>query len=62
MHLNILIRTMSVEANRLRFRTGAGIVADSVPEHELAETRAKAKGLYLAVMKDMEDSYAALPG
>ena len=62
MDLNILIRTMSVEANRLRFRTGAGIVADSVPEHELAETRAKAKGLYLAVMKDMEDSYAALPG
>ncbi|MBI1425160.1 MAG: aminodeoxychorismate synthase component I [Gammaproteobacteria bacterium] len=62
MDLNILIRTISVEANRVYFRTGAGIVADSVPEQELAETRAKAKGLYLAVMKDMEDAHAALPG
>jgi anthranilate synthase component 1 len=26
-------------------RAGAGIVADSVPELELAETRAKARGL-----------------
>jgi len=31
------------------FRTGAGIVADSVPENELLETRAKAQGLLNAL-------------
>jgi anthranilate synthase component I len=31
------------------FRAGAGIVFDSVPEAELEETRAKAKGLLLAL-------------
>lgn len=49
MDLNILIRTISIEQQRLRFRTGAGLVADSDPLNELAETRAKAKGLLLAV-------------
>jgi anthranilate synthase component 1 len=43
--LNILIRTAEVEADTLRFRTGAGIVIDSGPGHELDETRAKARGL-----------------
>jgi anthranilate synthase component 1 len=33
------------------FRTGAGIVADSEPARELAETRAKAKGLLKALSK-----------
>lgn len=47
--LNILIRSMIVEGNRLTFRTGAGIVADSEPVAELAETRAKAKGLLRAI-------------
>ena len=32
-----------------RFRTGAGIVADSVPEKELDETRAKARGVLKAL-------------
>ncbi len=47
--LNILIRTVIVDGRALTLRAGAGIVADSVPEQELAETRAKAKGLLLAL-------------
>lgn len=49
MDLNILIRTLIKQNNQLSFRAGAGIVADSVPEKELEETRAKAKGLLLAL-------------
>ena len=48
MDLNILIRTMTVTGRRIEFRAGAGIVADSEPQRELAETRAKAKGLLAA--------------
>jgi len=47
--LNILIRTMELGPDELRFRAGAGIVFDSVPKLELAETQAKAKGLLLAL-------------
>jgi len=47
--LNILIRTLTIEGDRIRFRAGAGIVADSVAERELDETRAKAKGLLRAL-------------
>lgn len=46
---NILIRTISACGNQLEFRAGAGIVADSVPERELAESRAKARGMVLAL-------------
>lgn len=46
---NILIRSMLCEKNNVTFRTGAGIVSDSQPEAELAETRAKARGLLLAL-------------
>ena len=51
MDLNILIRTMTLNAktNKLNFRAGAGLVADSDQESELNETRAKAKGLILAL-------------
>ena len=45
MDLNILIRTMVRKANIINFRAGGGIVADSDPQLELEETRAKAKGL-----------------
>ena len=45
MDLNILIRTMVLRGNTLRLRAGSGIVADSVPDAELAETRAKAEGM-----------------
>jgi len=47
--LNILIRTIVQHGRRLSLRAGAGIVHDSVPERELDETRAKARGLLLAL-------------
>jgi anthranilate synthase component 1 len=47
--LNILIRTMLLNGDSIHFRTGAGIVADSVPEQELQETADKARGLLLAL-------------
>jgi anthranilate synthase component I len=50
MDFNILIRTFAKSGNTLHFRAGAGIVMDSQPEKELAETRAKAKGLLRALM------------
>lgn len=45
MDLNILIRTMVRQQQTLTLRAGGGIVADSQPDKELIETRAKAKGL-----------------
>ncbi len=50
--LNILIRTIVKHGNDVRFRAGAGIVADSEPVAELAETRAKAKGMLRALRRD----------
>jgi anthranilate synthase component 1 len=47
--LNILIRTLTLRGDVVGFRTGAGIVADSHPGAELAETRAKARGLLRAL-------------
>ena len=57
--LNILIRTLTSHAplpgaqppyaDAITFRAGAGIVADSNPAQELAETRAKAKGMLRAL-------------
>ncbi|MDQ3206080.1 MAG: aminodeoxychorismate synthase component I [Pseudomonadota bacterium] len=54
MDLNILIRSAQLEplnegGSALRFRAGAGIVADSDPQRELDETRAKAKGMLRAL-------------
>lgn len=46
---NILIRTITAVGDSLRFRAGAGIVADSDPVQELAETRAKAEGMLRAM-------------
>jgi len=45
---NILIRTLTLRDDVIELRAGAGIVADSVPERELEETRAKARGLLRA--------------
>jgi anthranilate synthase component 1 len=50
--LNILIRTLVQKDRGLEFRAGAGIVADSIPERELEETRAKARGLARALGAD----------
>ncbi|WP_455205254.1 aminodeoxychorismate synthase component I [Kaarinaea lacus] len=49
MDMNILIRTMVQCDNRLHFRAGAGIVADSIAANELEETRAKARGIIKAL-------------
>ena len=46
---NILIRTITANGSAFGFRAGAGIVADSNPAHELAETRAKAEGMLRAL-------------
>ena len=48
MDFNILIRTMTLAGRTVGFRAGAGIVADSDPQRELEETRAKARGLLAA--------------
>jgi len=47
--LNILIRTFTLSGSQVSLRAGAGIVADSVAEKELDETRAKARGLLRAL-------------
>mgnify|MGYP003347723229 CR=1 FL=1 len=53
MDLNILIRTATVSegpaGRELSILAGAGIVADSDPQRELEETRAKARGLLRAL-------------
>jgi anthranilate synthase component 1 len=54
MDTNILIRSLEVAGDHLTLRAGAGIVADSVPERELAETRAKARGVLRALGSDTE--------
>jgi anthranilate synthase component 1 len=48
MDMNILIRTLTVVGRRVEFRAGGGIVADSDPQRELEETRAKARGMLAA--------------
>lgn len=53
MDMNILIRTIVQRGELITFRAGAGIVADSSPEHELEETRAKARGLLLALTEPL---------
>ncbi len=49
MDLNILIRSIVYVGNEITVRAGAGIVADSIPQRELEETRAKAKGMLAAL-------------
>jgi anthranilate synthase component 1 len=46
---NILIRSLVWAPGRVSLRCGAGIVVDSQPQAELDETRAKARGLLLAL-------------
>ncbi len=49
MDFNILIRTLFLQGKKLQLRAGGGIVADSDPDLELNESRAKARGLVLAL-------------
>lgn len=53
MDLNILIRTMVLTDGELELRAGGGIVTDSEPQRELDETRAKARGMLLALGADV---------
>ena len=52
MDLNILIRTLVRDGDTISLRAGAGIVADSIPERELEETRAKAGAIVLALVTE----------
>jgi len=54
--LNILIRTMTLNNGELTLAAGSGIVADSDPASELAETRAKAKGLLLSLSAERDSA------
>jgi len=47
--LNILIRTITQQADRISLRAGAGLVFDSIAENELQETEHKARGMLLAL-------------
>jgi anthranilate synthase component 1 len=49
MDMNILIRTIQLHDRKFVLRAGAGIVADSIAERELEETRAKARGVLRAL-------------
>jgi len=49
MDFNILIRSLEIRGDAISLRTGAGIVADSIPARELDESRAKARGVLNAL-------------
>jgi anthranilate synthase component I len=49
MDFNILIRSLEIHGIEVSLRAGAGIVADSIPERELEESRAKARGVLRAL-------------
>ena len=49
MDLNMPIRTVLVEGDRLTFQVGGGIVADSRPDLEYEETLHKARGILQAL-------------
>lgn len=53
MDLNILIRSIVMDNGKISFRAGAGLVADSIAEQELEETRAKAKGMLLSLQGEV---------
>jgi len=49
MDFNILIRTMTVDTKTINLHTDTSIVYDPIPDKELDEARAKARGLLLAI-------------
>lgn len=49
MDFNILIRSLEIHGTEITLRAGAGIVADSIPDRELEESRAKARGVLRAL-------------
>ncbi|MCA8836329.1 MAG: chorismate-binding protein [Proteobacteria bacterium] len=56
--VNLLIRSLAVRDREIYFRTGAGVVSDSDPVDELAETRLKAHGLLRAIHAACADNDA----
>lgn len=54
LHLNILIRTVVLQGERLSFHVGGGIVADSDPAAEHEETLVKARALLRALTEPTE--------
>jgi para-aminobenzoate synthetase component 1 len=48
---SVAIRTLSAQSDRAYFHVGSGIVADSCPEQELAESEWKAKAMIQALTK-----------
>ena len=53
---NIVIRTAVLEGGHVHYHVGGGIVADSVPADEHAETLAKGRGLRHALLGDARTS------
>jgi len=49
MDFNILIRTIVASGSQIEWRAGGGIVADSIPDQEIRETEAKARGMMDAI-------------
>ena len=54
MDMAITIRTLVARGDRLTLQSGAGIVADSVPEREFEETMNKARALIEAIDRARE--------
>ena len=53
LHLNVAIRTMACKDGKVRFNTGGGITADSVPALEFEETLHKAAGMVQALNAEL---------
>jgi anthranilate synthase component 1 len=51
----IAIRTIRIRGGLAEFSTGAGIVADSVPEKEFEETGHKAQAMIRAILGDGDE-------
>jgi anthranilate/para-aminobenzoate synthase component I len=52
--LSVVIRTLAVQRERFEFQVGGGIVSDSTPEKEYAETLTKARGICAALGIELE--------
>ncbi len=57
MDICITIRTIIIKDGKVYIQTGAGIVADSIPENEYAETVNKASGMMRAVQMAAKNSH-----
>lgn len=63
LQLNLAIRTLTIADQVAELFVGSGLVADSVPEEELAELEAKAAGMLAALSVDVRvtQTAAAMP-